>query len=53
MKKLLKVLLWILIVAVIIAATLFISAWLAGFKSVGDMVRFIIGKFSSGHILLG
>ena len=40
-----KVILWIVIVALMIFLTLFISARIAQFDSIGDMLRFIFGHF--------
>ena len=42
---LLRVILWCVIVAVLVFLTLYISARIAQFNSINDMLRFIFGHF--------
>ncbi|MFV0412658.1 MAG: hypothetical protein ACK5L3_05200 [Oscillospiraceae bacterium] len=50
--KVLKALLWVLLVVLIVFLTLYFSAWIAGFASVGDLLEYLLEKVRTGGVFL-
>lgn len=44
-RKALKAVIWIAVVIVALVAVLFISSYIAGFASVGDMINYVMAQF--------
>ena len=45
-RTIIKIIIWVIVIAVVIFLTLFLSARIAEFDSIGDMLRYIRGQLS-------